>query len=138
MKTLLLVEDREGIVEEVVFSYEPIAKNTANVFNTTYQILQNSILDTRQERERVSVQLKESLAKDKSLRKKDFDNMMQNIFLIQDEGEKEVKNLISDYLCEQKETSCDLREGLKRFQDSFAKGETKRIEEFQSLSKNIH
>ncbi|MFH1961921.1 MAG: hypothetical protein ABIJ30_03445 [bacterium] len=137
MKTLLLVEDREGIVEEVVFSYESSEQKTADVFNTTYQILQNSILDARQEKERIGVQLRENLAKNKSLRKKDFDNMMQNICLIQDEGGKEVKDLVNNYLYEQEETSRDLRKGLRRFQDSFANGESKRIKEFQVLSKNI-
>ena len=107
MKTLLLVEDREGIVEEVVFSYESSEQKTADVFNTTYQILQNSILDARQEKERIGVQLRENLAKNKSLRKKDFDNMMQNICLIQDEGGKEVKDLVNNYLYEQEETSRD-------------------------------
>lgn len=137
MKPLLLVEDREGVVEELVFSYGTMVQNAADAFNTTYQILQDSILDTKQEKERVGVQLRESLASNKSLRKKDFDNMMQGIFSIQDEGEKEAKNLVHDYLCEQKEMSRNLREGLRRFQNSFAKGEIKKVKEFQGLSKEI-
>lgn len=137
MKTLSLAEDMKGIVEEIISSYETSVQNTLDICNTTYQIFQNSILDTKQENEKVTTQIRESLAKNKSLRKKDFDNMMQGILLIQDEGEKEARDLVNDYLNEQKEMSRDLRKGIRRFQDSFAKGEVQGVEKFQNLSKEI-
>lgn len=137
MKALSLAEDMKGIVEEIVSSYEASVQNTVDVFSTTHQILQNSILDTKQGNEKVTIQIRESLARNKSLRRKDFDSMMQGILSIQDEGEKEAKDLVNNYLNEQKEMSQDLRKGIRKFQDSFAKGEVQGGKKFQNLSKEI-
>jgi len=130
----------KNIVEDIISSYENRIQNIGAIFETTHQLLegfQNSFLDTRQERERLNAELRDNLAKNKSLRRKDFDNMMQGILCAQDEREKEVKNLLKTYLNEQKQMACALGENLGKFKNSLTKGEAERMREFQNLIKGI-
>ena len=133
-------ENIKNVVDDILSSYETRIQNIADTFDTTNQLLegfQGFFLDTKQEREKVSAELRESLAKNEHLRKKDFDNMMQGILLTQDEREKEVRNLLKNYLNDQKEMAQVLRENLEKFKNSLIKGETGRVKEFQMLIKGI-
>ena len=130
----------KNMVDHIVSSYEARIQSVESLFDTTHQILQgfhDSFLDPKQEREKLNVELRESLAQKRSLRRKDFDNMMQGIILTQNEGEKEVRNLLNTYLSEQKEMAQDLRGNLEKFKDSLAKGEAQRVKEFQEMIKEI-
>jgi len=130
----------KNIVDNIVSSYEARIQSIGTLFDTTHQILlgfQDSLLDTKQEREKLNAELRESLTKNESLRRKDFDNMMQGILLTQDEREKEVRNLLSSYLNEQKEMAQALRENLGKFKNSLIKGEVRRVKEFQEMIKEI-
>lgn len=130
----------KSTIDHIVSSYEDRIQNIGNLFNTTHEILlgfQDSLVDTKQERERLNSELRENLAKCRSLRRKDFDSMMQGIILTQDNREKEVRNLLSSYLNEQKEMAHNLRINLKKFRDYIEKGEAKRIKEFQGMVKEI-
>jgi DNA primase catalytic subunit len=130
----------KNIVDNIVSSYEARIQSIGTLFDTTHQILlgfQDSLLDTKQEREKLNAELRESLTKKESLRRKDFDNMMQGILLTQDEREKEVRNLLSSYLNEQKEMARALRENLGKFKNSLIKGEVRRVKEFQEMIKEI-
>jgi len=140
MKVMPSVKDMENIVDNVLSSYGARVQSIADTFDTTSQLLegfQGFFLDTKQEREKVSAELRENLAKNEHLRKKDFDNMMQDILSTQDEREKEVRNLLKNYLNEQKEMVQVLREDLEKFKNSLAKGEVQRVREFQVLIKDI-
>lgn len=133
-------EEIKNIVEDIVSSYEDRIQNIGAIFDTTHQILecfQDSFLDTRREREKINAELRESLAKNESLRKRDFDNMIQGILSSQEEREKEVRNLLNRYLNEQKEMAHTLRENLKNFKDSLASGEAQRVKKFQGMIKEI-
>ena len=135
-----LAEDMREIVDNIMSSYETRIQSIGSIFDTTQQLLENfqdSFFDTGREREEISAELRESLAKTKSLRRKDFDNMMQGVFPTQEEREKEVRNLLKSYLNEQKEMAHVLRENLAKFSDSLAKGEAQRVKEFQALIKEI-
>jgi hypothetical protein len=139
-KRMPLAKDMKNIVDQIVSSYETRIQSIGTFFDTTHQILlgfQDSLLDTKQEREKLNAELRESLTKNESLRRKDFDNMMQGILLTQDEREKEVRNLLNSYLHEQKEMAQDLRENLEGFRDSLAKGEAQRVKAFQEMIKEI-
>jgi len=132
--------DMEHIVNNIFSSYEARIQSMGEIFDTTHQLLkgfQESFLDTKQERKKINAALRENLAKNGSLRRKDFDNMMQGILSIQDKREKEVRNLLNSYLNEQREMAQALRERLERFKDSLARGEALRLVEFQSLIKEI-
>ena len=132
--------DMNKIVNNIVSSYEARIKSIGSIFDTTHQILQgfqDALLDKREEREKIRVELRESLAKNESLRRKDFDNMMKGILLTQEEREKEVRNLLNHYLFEQRETAKALRENLESVKDSLAKGEAQRLKGFQEMIKEI-
>ncbi len=137
---MLLAVDSRDIVEEIISSYETRIQGVEALFETTHQILQSfqdSVLDTRHERDRINYQLKESLAKNGSLRKKDFDGMMSVISSHQDQEEREVRNLSKSYLTEQTNFVQELRQGLRNFTEALARGEVQRVEEFQTLIKEI-
>ena len=94
------VLDLKDVVEDIVTSYEARIQSIASIFDTTHQIFegfQDSFLDAKQEREKVNAELRENLARNESLRRKDFDNMMNSILSSQDGREKEVRNLLKDY-----------------------------------------
>ncbi|MEW6375309.1 MAG: hypothetical protein AB1502_05890 [Thermodesulfobacteriota bacterium] len=137
---MLLAEDMTNIVEHIVSSYENRIQNIGTLFDTTHQILQgfqDTLIDTKQEREKLNSELRENLAQNKSLRRKDFDNMMGGIILTQNGREKEVRNLLNNYLNEQKEMARDLRKNLEKFKDSLIRGEAQRVKEFQGMIKDI-
>ena len=135
-----LAEEMKNIVDHIVSSYEARIQSIESLFDTTHYILrsfQNSLFDMKKERETINTELRENLAKNESLRRKDFDHMMEDIFLTQNEREKEVRNLLNRYLNEQKQMAKDLKENLKEFRDSLSKGEVQRVRDFQEMIKQI-
>jgi chromosome segregation ATPase len=135
-----LAQDMKNIVEDIISSYETRLEGMGVIFDTTYQLLQgfqDSFIDKKQEREKLIVELRNNLAKNNSLRKNDFDNMMQDILSTQDKREKEVRNLLNRYLNERKEMAQALRGNLEKFKDSLAKGEIQRVKEFQNMIKEV-
>ncbi len=134
------VLDLKNIVEDIISSYEKRIEGLGSLFDTTHLILgdfRESLLDTREEREKINTQLRDTLAKNEHLRRKDFDNMMQGILSAQDERGKEVRNLLNSYLNEQREMAGVLRENLGKLRDSLSKGEAGRVKEFQAMIKGI-
>jgi len=130
----------KNIVENIICSYEARIQSIETILDTTHQLLKGfrgSFYYTRQEQEKINAELRENLAKNGSLRRKDFDNMMQDILSIQDEREKEVSNLLNSYVNEQKEMAQALRENLGEFKNSLAKDGDGRVKEFRALIKRI-
>ena len=124
----------------VISSYETRIQSFESLLDTIHQILegfQNSFLDTKQEQEKINAQLRENLAQNNSLRKKDFDQMMQGILLTQDERERAVRNLLDIYLNEQKQMVHTLRDNLTKVKNALANGEIEKIEEFQAGIKEM-
>jgi molecular chaperone DnaK (HSP70) len=139
-KLMPLAEEMKNIVDHIVSSYEARIQSIESLFDTTHHILrsfQNSFFDMKKERETINAELRENLAKNESLRKKDFDHMMEDILSAQEGREKEVRNLLNHYLNEQKQMAQDLRENLKEFKDSLSKGEVQRVKDFQEMIKQI-
>jgi len=135
-----LTEEMKNFVKSFVSSYETRVQSIGAIFDTTHELLEGfgeSLLDAKQEREKVSLELRDNLAKNESLRRKDFDNMMQAILSTQNEREKEVRNLLKTYLNEQKEMAQALMQELDRFKDTLAKGEVQRVKDFQGMFKEI-
>ena len=135
-----LAEDMKNVVEDIISSYQARIQSIEAIFDTTGQLLegfQESLLDTRQEREKINAELRENLARNESLRKKDFDNMMRNILSAQEEREKQVRSLLKDYLNEQKEMAHALGANLTEVKDALSKGETQRIKEFHAAITDI-
>lgn len=134
------VEETKIIFANIVSSYETSIQHIDSLFDTTQQLLkgfQNAFLDKKQEREINNAELRESLAQNKSLRRKDFDNMMQGVFAVQEAKEGEVRNLLNSYLDEQEEITHTLRDNLEKVKDALARGEAERVKEFQGMLKEI-
>lgn len=120
-------------------------KETTNNITNLYEAgvkdivrnFQDSLIDNRDEREKVKIGLRESLAKNESLRRKDFDSMMKEILLTQDEKENEARHLLNSYLNEQEETVNTLKSHLTEVRDALDKGEAIRVKEYQEMLQRI-
>jgi len=133
-------DDMKNVVENIISSYETRIQGIGSVFDTTHQLIegfQDSFLDTKQERENLKAELRENLAKSESLRKKDFDNMMQTILSAQEKKEKEVRDLLKSYLNGQREMAHTLRDNLAEIKGALTRSEVARVKEFQGIIKEI-
>ncbi len=122
------------------FSFENEVQSMNSVFDNTHQLIeyfQDSFFDARHEREKVNIALRENLAKNNSLRKKDFDNMLKDILAIQDESEIEVRSLLKNYLDEQKELSYALIDNFDEFRNACINGESQEIKKLHALIHQI-
>ena len=125
----LVLSEAEGmkrVAEEIVSSYQSRISTVAVIIDNTHQILD----DFKIKRNEISNQLKETLARGESLRKKDFDSMMQEILFHQDEREKEVRDLLKTFFEEQKEVA----EIIKK---SLTGAEKIRIDDFKKMLQDI-
>ena len=137
---MLLAAEKENILEKVISSYEARIQSVEAFFEATGQIFQDfqeSLLSTRAEREKINSQLRENLAHNGSLRKKDFDRMMSVISSHLDESEQEVRQLSRKYLREQTKLVQQLREGLRNFKDALIQGQAQEVGELQTLIRQI-
>ncbi len=127
-------------VEEIISSYEERLQSIGSIIDNTQLIFgefHESISNTNHERETLKVQLRDTLAKNESLRKKDFDVMMNTILLSQDDREREVRKLLHNYLTEQREMARQLKENLGTFKDGLNKDNIDRINDFHRMLKDI-
>ncbi len=130
----------KGFVDEIISSYEDRLRSITSIIDNTRMILgefQESMANTRQEREDMKIRLRDTLAKNESLRKKDFDAMMNTILMSQDDREKEVRSLLDNFLMEQKEMTTTLREGLSGSRDALNQDNASRLAEYHQLLKQI-
>lgn len=124
--------DSENLVDGVFCSYEARIQGVECLLETARNVLENfdnSILDVRREYEQVSEQLRENLAQNGSLRKKDFDTMMRVMSTEQEERGREVRELSRRYLDEQRQLVHELRGRLHDFTDALAGGEPAKVTE---------
>ena len=121
-----IADDMKRLTNEVVFSYESRISEVGIIIDNTYRILE----EFKTKRNEMSNQLKENLAKKGSLRKKDFDSMMEEILSRQDEREKQVKDSLRTFLEEQKEVAQTIKKNL-------AEGEKVRIDDFKKILQDI-
>ena len=122
-----IAEDMKRIAEEIVSSYQSRISTVAMIIDNTHQLLE----DYKNKRNEISNHLKETLARQESLRKKDFDYMMKDILSHQDEREKQVRDLLKTFFEEQKEIAQVIKRNL-------AEGEEKvRISGFKKMLEDI-
>ena len=137
---VLVADDMRSIVDSIISSYEARIKSIESIFDSTHQLLggfQDTLIDARHEREKINSELRGNLAKNESLRKKDFDKMMHNVLLTQEKGEIQIRSLLKNYLSEQKDITNVLRENLGKVKEALAIGEAQRIKEFQIMYATI-
>jgi len=110
------VEELRKTVEGLILSYESQVAIIGSAVNTSH-----GILDTfKKERVAVNNKLKESLARNASLRRKDFDTMMRDLDFFQEEREEEIKRKMDAFLKQQRE----LPSQLKALLDEVNSGDT--------------
>ncbi|MCK9426842.1 MAG: hypothetical protein M0Q21_12455 [Ignavibacteriaceae bacterium] len=137
---MALKDDMNDTIKNEIFFFEHGVQSMNSIFDNTHQLIeffQDSFFDVKQEREKINIALRENLAKNNSLRRKDFDNMVNDILAIQDESEKEVKNLLKNYLNEQKELSHSLINNLDRFKNACINGNSQEIKKLHDLIRQI-
>ncbi len=137
---MLAVAEEDNILKNVIASYEARLQSIGVLFEATGQIVQDfqeSILSTRAERERINGQLRDNLARNASLRKKDFDRMMSVISSHIDHSEREVRQLFRKYLSEQAKLVQQLREGLQEFRDALVAGRADKVKELHASINEI-
>jgi hypothetical protein len=129
-----------GEFEEITSSYEDRLQSIGTIIDNTQAVLgdfQQSMSNTKHEREQLKIELRDALAKNESLRKKDFDAMMSTILLSQDNRETEVRALLSSYLAEQRDMARTLRENLGSFRGSLNRNNTERVKEFHQMLQEV-
>ena len=94
-------------------SSETISESSNNLFDNVHQ----SLSGLKTERENLNSKICESLAKNGSLRKKDYNTMMSGILNLLDEKEKEAERQFSEFLEVQKEIAQSLKNSLLSIKD---------------------
>ncbi len=98
-------EKMVSVVQDIVVSYEARISAVGALIDHTYGIMQES----KAALGRVNNHLRETLAVSASLRKKDYDNIMVEIELHQEERHQEIKNLLNEFILVHKDTAAQLR-----------------------------
>lgn len=96
------------LVREVIASYEARVSSVEQIIEATHEMLEAF----RSQREAMRIRLRETLARAASLRRRDFDAMIQGLLDSQEARERTVKETMRDYLAEQKALAATLRETL--------------------------
>lgn len=121
-----MAEEMKRLAWEIAASYEARVSSVEQIIEATHEMLEAF----RGQREAMRTQLRETLARASSLRRRDFDAMMQGILARQEEREKAVKRMVKAYLREQREMAMGLRERL-------AKSESEGIGDFKAMVEDI-
>lgn len=100
----------KNLAEDIIASYDARVEVVGEIVEDTHKMLDGF----REKRQEMSDNLQEVLAKFESLRKKDFNTMMQEILLTQQKREESVKKMLADFREEEARVAEQLRELLKR------------------------
>ena len=134
------VIDLKETVENVLASYETRIENLSSVFEVSQSLidcLPESLLDSKQTKDKINIELRDLLAKNDSLRKKDYDKMMASVLSFQEECGEEIKDLVKEYFTEERSVAIVLREALKECKDALTRGEIEKIKHVQSALKTL-
>lgn len=95
-------------VREILDSYEKRVESVGALMRQAIEVVKNS---QQQQEEKVG-ELRNVLAKTESLRKKDFDRMMEEMWGQRREREKEIHDTLESFLSEEKEIIDELKKKL--------------------------
>jgi len=117
----------DGFIDNIISSYESRVKKIQTAFQSSETITESShnlfdhvhhsLSDLKKERELLNARICESLAKNGSLRKKDYNNLMSGIISTLDEKEKAAEDLFLGFIEAQKETAQSLKNSLLQMKD---------------------
>jgi len=131
----------KDFIEDFITSYEARIQKIETIFTTSEAVtesshvllkdFQNSLNDLRKERTCLNSELRENLAKNGSLRKNDYDRMMEDIFFLLEEKEKEAENQFYQYIEDQKTMARFLRQGILDLKNTESKECKEKIKAFK-------
>jgi hypothetical protein len=134
-------------IEKFISSYEDQIEKIETVFRSTeavsdssyilYRDFELSLSELREERLNINDALRENLAKNGSLRKNDYDSMMNDIFVFLDEKEKDAEESLTGYIRDQRKMSEILRQGILAIKSTNQDGSKHKIEDFKKNLKDI-
>ncbi len=128
------VLDLTNIVENVISSYEFKIQSMQTIFNYSHLIydrLNKDFYYIENENKGISTELRDILAKNENLRKKDFDLMVKSVFASQQEDYKNIEKRVNIYLNEQKELANTLKDNFAKIKDALNRGEVNLVGELQ-------
>ncbi len=127
----------DSFFENIISSYETRIQKIQSAFqssesitessHTLFDNVHNSLNDLKKERDMLNSRLCEVLAKNGSLRKKDYNTMMSGILNTLDEKEREAENQFLTFIEAQKETAQSLKNSLLGIKDSTSQDPGKKI-----------
>jgi hypothetical protein len=103
-------EDTRNLTEEMIFSYESRISAVCAIVDNTHRLLD----DFKEKRNVMIAQLRESLAREKSFREKEFGSLMKDVLGFQDAIENETRVLLNMYLDEQKNADKTIRKAFEK------------------------
>lgn len=106
----MVKNDLKNLTNGIITSYDTRVKMVGRIVEDTHKTLD----EFKEKREEMSENLREVLAKSESLRKKDFNAMMQDILLTQHIREENVKKMLADFREEETQVVTRLRDLLKQ------------------------
>ena len=117
----------DGFFDNIITSYESRIQKIQTAFQSSENITESShslfdnahhsLNDLKKERDILNTRLCETLAKNGSLRKKDYNTMMSGILCVLDEKEKEAERQFLNFIEAQKETAQSLKNSLLGIKD---------------------
>lgn len=130
--------DIDSIFENIISSYQDRIQKIQTAFQssesiteTSYSLFDNvqaSLDELKKDRDLINYQLCETLAKNGSVRKKDYNTMMSGILEMLDKNEKEAEMLFISFIESQKETAQSLKNSLLGLKDIDPGETSKKIE----------
>jgi hypothetical protein len=141
----------DGFFDNIITSYENRIQRIQTAFQSSENITEsshslfenvhNSLNELKKERDVLNLRLCETLAKNGSLRKKDYNTMMSGILSVLDEKEKEAETQFIGFIEAQKQTAQSLKNSLLGIKDITSQDNCEKIaiikEQLSQISK-IH
>lgn len=127
----------DGFFDNIISSYETriqkiqtAFQSSENITESTHTLFDNvhsSLNDLRKERDLLNTKLCETVAKNGSLRKKDYNTMMSGMLNSLDDKEREAESQFLVFIEAQKETAQSLKESLLGIKDIAAQDAGEKI-----------
>jgi len=134
-------ENIDSFFEDIITSYETRIQKIQTAFQSSEYITEsyhslfdnvhNTLIDLKKERDILNLKLCESLAKNGSLRKKDYNTMMSSILTSLNEKEKEAEDQFLTFIEAQKEIAQSLKTGLLGIKDIASQDSDQKITIFK-------
>ncbi len=137
----------DGLFDNIVNSYETRIQKIQTAFQSSefitesshslFDHVHSSLNELRKERDFLNTKLCETIAKNGSLRKKDYQIMMSGILASLDEKELEAENQFGIFIAKQKETAQQLKNGLLDIKDITAQDVGEKIAQIKEQLSQI-